>query len=157
MATVVRWNPTRERITMQNALDHLVDEVWNNARTNGNGAARTATRTLALNVYESNTAYTIAAVLPGANPETLDINLHEDNLTITGEIPQPELDDNTRVHLQERHFGKFSRSLTLPNAVDVDRVEANFENGVLTLTLPKVPEAQPRTIPVRVNRAVNNN
>lgn len=151
MTTVVRWNPIREPISLNNVVERWIDEVRNNTKTN----TREATR-LAVDVYETNEAYTIVTALAGVNPDDLDINLHENVLNISGEIHEPEVDENTRVHLQERHFGKFARSLKLASAVDSDAVNANFENGILTLTLPKVPEAQPRAIPVTVRNVKNN-
>lgn len=151
MTTVVRWNPIREPISLNNVVERWIDEVRNNTQTN----TREATR-LAVNVYETNEAYTVVTALAGVNPDELDINLHENVLNISGEIHEPEVDENTRIHLQERHFGKFTRSLKLANAVDADAVNANFENGILTLTLPKVPDAQPRAIPVTIRNAKNN-
>lgn len=72
-------------------------------------------------------------------------------LTISGELTQPQVADNTKVVVQERYFGKFSRSVTLPQNVDANKIEATYENGVLHLTLPKMPEAQPKQIAIKVN------
>ena len=152
MATIVRWNPIREVPTINNVVERWLDEVRNHTVSNQNEI----TRSLAVNIYETNDAYTVVTALAGVNPDAIEINLHENVLTIAGEASEPEVDENTRVHVQERRFGKFSRSLTLPNTVDADAVNADFENGVLTLTLPKSPNAQPRAIPVTV-RNVNNN
>lgn len=150
MATIYRWNPVRDLAAMQDAMDRIFEENRRTAR-NGNGVN---TRSLALDVLENENAYTVMTVLPGINPDNIDVRLHENVLTISAELAKPEVEENTRVLLNERLYGKFSRSINLPNEVDGDAVEAAYDNGVLTLTLPKVEEAQPRQIPVRVNNQI---
>lgn len=150
MTTVVRWNPAREMAAMQNTLDRLFDENWRAAR-NGAHASN-----LALDVHETDQAYFVSAVVPGVTAEALNISLHDGILTISGEISQPT-HENARALLLERGYGKFQRSIRLPLAVDASAVEASIENGVLTLTLPKAPEAQPRQIPVKSNLNFSNN
>jgi HSP20 family protein len=149
MSTLIRWNPVREMAAMQSAMDRLFDETWRGARPTVAG------NTMALDVYETDTAYTVHTALPGVNPDQISISYHDDVLTISGEVEQPKFneDDNIRVLVFERSYGKFSRSIRLAQAIDADQVEANYENGVLMLTLPKTPEAQPRLIPVKSNGA----
>ncbi len=92
----------------------------------------------------------------GISADAVNISLHDDVLTISGEVPQFTL-ENSRALLLERNHGKFQRSIRLPQTVDVNAVEAQIENGVLTLTLPKSPEAQPRVIPVKAGSSFSNN
>jgi HSP20 family protein len=143
MTTIVRWNPLREIAAAQNTFDRVFAESWNAAR---NGGSRSAS--LALDVHETDQAYVISAVLPGINADAITISLHDDVLTIGGEVPQAA-QENSRALLLERVYGKFQRSVRLPKPVDANAVDAHVENGVLTLTLPKTPEAQPRVIPVK--------
>ena len=150
MTTVVRWNPAREVAAMQGALDRLFDENWRAVR-NGTHAS-----TLSLDVHETDQAYFVSAVVPGVTADALNISLHDGVLTISGEIPQPA-HENARALLLERGYGKFQRSVRLPLAVDANAVEASIENGVLALTLPKAPEAQPRQIPVKSSLTFSNN
>jgi HSP20 family protein len=147
MSTLIRWNPVREMAAMQSAMDRLFDETWRGARPTVAGNA------MALDVYETDAAYTVYAALPGVNSDQINISYQDDVLTISGEVEQPKFNegDNTRVLVFERSYGKFSRSIRLAQALDADKVEANYENGVLMLTLPKTPEAQPRLIPVKSN------
>lgn len=150
MATVIRWNPIREMAAMQSAMDRIFENTWRNVQpTLVNG-------TLPLDVYESDNAYTVSTVLPGLNIDQIQITLHDGTLTISGEVTQPNA-ENQRVLLQERSYGKFTRSITLPETVDSERVEATYENGVLTLTLPKTPAAQPRLIPVKAANGHSQN
>lgn len=150
MPTMVRWNPIREMAAMQNAIDRAFDETWRTVRAASNGS-------LALDVHETDNGYTVFAALPGATPENINVNMHDGVLTITGEIAQPTV-ENSRILLAERTFGKYTRSIRLPQTVDMNAIEATFENGILTLNLPKSPEAQPRQIPVRaLNNGHSNN
>jgi HSP20 family protein len=142
MSTVIRWNPIREMAAMQSAMDRLFDETWRNSTQ--------AQNTIVLDVHENSNAYTVFANIPGVDPEAIDINLHDGVLTISAHVPQAEVEEEARVLLNERTTGQFSRRLTLPREVDADNIDATYDNGVLTLVVPKSPEAQPRQIPVKV-------
>ena len=141
--TIVRWNPLREIAAMQNVMDRLVDETWQDFRPfNGSN-------TLPLDIYEDKDNYTIVANIPGLNAEDITINLHDNVLSIDVEIAQPEVNEGTRVLVQERFYGALNRRFSLPQPVDINNVEADYNNGTITLTLPKTAEAKPRQIPVR--------
>ncbi|HRF95910.1 MAG TPA: Hsp20/alpha crystallin family protein [Aggregatilineales bacterium] len=143
MSALIRWNPVREMSVLQNAMDRLFDETWGGMRP------AVAGNTMPLDVHESKEAYTVVANIAGLSADQLNINLHEDKLTISMEIEAPVIPEATRVLLQERAFGKFARTITLPLAVDADAVTAEYKDGVLVLVLPKVPEVQPRKISVQ--------
>src|SRR5215213_2811389 len=149
MTTLVRWNPVREMAAMQSALDQLFDNAARGTRNIADVGA------LALDVHESDQNYTISAALPGVNADAVNISFHDNVLTIAGEIPQAT-PENSKALMLERGYGKFQRSIRLPQPVDTSAVEANIENGVLTLTLPKTAEAQPRQIPVKTVFHSNN-
>lgn len=149
MANIIRWNPLREMAAMQNAMDRLFDETW---RTWQPVYGETGANALALDVHENDNAYIVTTALPGVQVENVNVKLHNDLLTIEGEIPERTVKkEGERSLMQERYYGRFSRTIRLPQPVNRDKVEANFENGVLTLTLPKSLEAQPRLIPVKTN------
>jgi HSP20 family protein len=147
MSNIIRWNPIREMAAMQNMIDRVFEDTWRAARPTVAGNA------LPLDVYESDQGYIVFAALPGVSADAIQVSIDDDVLTISGEVPQPAFEekDNTRVLLFERSYGKFSRSVRLGVPVDVEKVEAAYENGVLKLTLPKTAQAQPKTIPVRAN------
>jgi HSP20 family protein len=93
-----------------------------------------------VNVWAGGDGTTVMAQVPGVNPDELDITVHQDTLTLRGKRdPEPQ-DDNTIVHRQERPLGPFTRTIVLPFRVDVDKVSARFDRGLLTLELPR-PEA----------------
>lgn len=150
MSTIIRWNPIRELAAMQSAMDRIFDESWRDASPDFTGSS------LPVDVVESDTAYTVVANLPGVNADEIDINLHENVLTVGVEIARNELPENERSLVQERFYGKLSRSFRLPQPVDSDGVEASYDNGVLTLTLPKVAEVQPRRIAVKTNGVLSS-
>lgn len=146
---IVRWNPFREMANMQNAMDRLFEDAWR-----GNWPTATTWAGFdspALDIHETDSAYTVAVPLPGINPDDINVRMQDGTLTISGELPQPKVEDNAKVVVQERYYGKFSRSVTLPAHVDASKVEATYDNGVLNLSLPKLPEAQPKQIAVKVN------
>src|SRR5690606_33576532 len=104
-----------------------------------------------LDVYETDQAYTVITAIPGLEADQFNIKLHNDTLTISAELPEPEMPKDARVLMQERPTGTVSRSITLPQPIDNDKVEATYHNGVLTLTLPKSQEARPYNNPERAN------
>jgi HSP20 family protein len=146
MNTIVRWNPFREMAAMQSAMDRLFDETWRGFRPTAAG------NSLALDVFETDQAYILFTALPGINPQDIHVSMEDDVLTISGEVPQPAFDEkeNARTLMLERSYGKFTRSVRVGMPVDSEKIEAAYENGVLKLTLPKTPQAQPKVIPVRV-------
>lgn len=113
----------------------------------------TRTNTLALDVTENDDAYTIVTDLPGIASEDIHVELDDDVLTIRAEVHhEAREDDDGQTLMQERRYGKFSRSVRFPVAVDADNIDADYENGVLTITVPKVTTAEPRRVAVTANR-----
>ena len=100
-------------------------------------------------VFEDAAGLTIVAELPGLTRDDVQLTVENHTLTIRGEKKQVAEEKSTRVHRYERSYGAFERSFTLPNTVDVTRVEAKFEQGVLTVTLPKAEQAKPKSIKVK--------
>ena len=102
-----------------------------------------------LNVYADGEQATLTAELPGIDPAELDISVHDRSLTLRGERKAPENVDQETWHRRERLFGRFSRSLELPFAVDPDGVEATYDDGVLTVRLQRSELDKPRKITVQ--------
>lgn len=94
-----------------------------------------------MDVIESETEYRITVDLPGANAETMELDVNEDSLSITALREAPELGEGDQLLRRERRHGKFHRSVTLPKPVDRDATSAEYVDGVLTVTLPKAVEA----------------
>ncbi len=102
-----------------------------------------------LNVYETAKMFEVTVELPGMNKKDFDISINDNILTISGERRSYRDGENgRRYHRVESRFGRFSRSLPLPNVVDVDKINATYENGVLIITLPKLKEKAGRQIEI---------
>ena len=104
----------------------------------------------ALDVSENNDAYVIKASLPGWKPENVDITYESGTLTLKGEVneEQEQKDENTRWHRREIRRSSFARSISLPTEVEPDKAKAEFENGVLTLALPKAEVVKPKQVKI---------
>ena len=110
---------------------------------------------LALDVEETAEGYNVRADLPGISLDDISVNIHDDVLSISAETASESSGDGSRVLIRERRFGKFSRSLRFPVALDGDAVAARYDNGVLSIALPKAEHLKPRQIPVSVSAADN--
>ena len=105
----------------------------------------------ALDVYEDKDNVYVKAELPGMKREDIDVSLHDGTLSISGERKSGEKHQDAEVYRSERFVGKFQRSVSLPAAVANDKVKAQYQEGVLTITLPKTEESKPKHIEVNVN------
>ena len=145
---IVRWEPFNEMVSLRDAMNRLFEDsfirpgVWP-APFEGMAA------TLPIDVIETKDEVIVKASVPGLKPEDIDISVTGGVLTIKGETKSEEKVEEGSYIRQERRFGSFQRTLTLPANVVADKAKADFENGVLTLTLPKAEEAKPKTIKVK--------
>ena len=146
--TMTHWNPWREMMTLREAMDQLFEESMVRPRMRGwREGTREGHLRLRLDVYTTPDEIVITASLPGLTPDEVDIALENDTLTIRGELRPPL--ENVAYLFQERAYGTFSRTLTLNVPVAAENAEAIFENGMLTLTLPKAEETKPKVIKVK--------
>ena len=107
------------------------------------------------NVFEKEDKFVVKAELPGMREDDIDVSVVGDTLTIKGEKKtEAEVKEDDYYHC-ERSYGSFFRSVALPSHVDAKKIEASYEEGVLEITLPKVPEVKPKKVPVTVKKAVS--
>jgi HSP20 family protein len=151
MVMLTRWNPTREAASISQGMERLFDEMV------GRGLWRTSeerplrgTWVPAVNILERQDSMLITADLPGLKAEDVDVTVEDGTLTIRGERKLDEVGEGETFHRVERIYGVFERTFTLPNSVDVDKIEARFSNGEMTLTLPKREESKPRSVKIKV-------
>ncbi len=151
MAKIMRWNPVREASELFNEFDRYFDTPLYRGRMGM--PLRTndvvGSWSLALDVAEKDDFFTVKASLPGINPEDLNVTLEDNVLTVQGEIKKDETIEEESYHIRERRYGSFSRSLRFPVPVNAAKIEAEYENGVLTLTVPKAEEVKPKRIEVK--------
>lgn len=149
MAKLIRWTPFRT-MDLWNEFDRMLERPFQRPM-NETRAVWQAPRSwgLAVDVAENNESYVVRASLPGVNPDDLEITLEDNVLTLRGEMKADETFSDEQYHLRERRFGSFGRRVRFPMAVNADAVEASYENGVLTLTVPKAEEVKPKRIAVK--------
>lgn len=147
MTSITRWEPYRELATMRQLLDRFFEDDF--SRFPSLWERRPEMMSLALDVAEKDDAFIIKASVPGVLAEDVEITLTDNVLTIKGEMKEDKEINEQSYHLRERRSGSFMRSVTLPTAVDADKIEAVNENGVLTLTLPKAEAVKPKKIEVK--------
>ena len=147
---LVRWEPMRELSTLQGEMNRLFNTFFDE---DGNGQARQGTRRWApaVDLFERDESLVLKADLPGLAEEDVKIELHDNVLTISGERQADFEEKQNGYYRIERAFGGFSRSLTLPEGVDADKIGASFRNGVLEVRIPKPEQKQPRRIEIASN------
>jgi HSP20 family protein len=145
MSNLTRWEPVREMMTLREAMDRLFDDAFTrpiNLRDSGWSAP-------AIDMYQTDDEVVVKAALPGFKADDVQINITGDVLTLRGEMKHGEEQKDKAWHIREHRWSAFERSIALPTAVTPDKASADFENGILTITLPKAEEVKPKTITVK--------
>ena len=145
MSNLTRWEPAREMMTLREAMDRLFDDAFTHPLSVRDGGWSAP----AIDMYQTDDEIVVKASLPGFKADDVQINITGDVLTLRGEMKHADEKKEKAWHLREQRWGSFERSVALPTNVVADRANADFENGVLTITLPKAEEAKPRTISVK--------
>ena len=150
MVNLVRWEPFREMMSLRQAMDRLFEDSFVRLpHLTGNGAGE-----LPIDMYQDKNNLVVKAALPGVKPEEVEVTIDGDILTIKGEhAEEKETKENDYLY-RERYQGTFSRAVTIPVKVKGDKAEATFEEGVLTLTIPKADEIKPKQIKVKPKATV---
>jgi HSP20 family protein len=141
---LTRWDPFQEMLNLRRTVDRLFDNV------NPDREWQPMQWGLAVDVAENKDDFVVKASIPGINPEDLDVSYADDTLTIKGEIKSDNEYKEDQYHLRERRFGSFARSISLPTKIKGDAIDASYQNGVLTLRLPKAEEVKPKRIAIKV-------
>jgi HSP20 family protein len=134
-------------MSLREAMDRLFEESV--VRPRAGWPAPLGAESLAVDMYETDEEVVVKTAVPGVKSEDIDVSITGDVLTIKGETKAEEKVEKANYIRQERRYGVFSRSLSLPSTVVADKATAEFENGVLILTLPKAEEVKPKTIQVK--------
>jgi HSP20 family protein len=148
MTVITRWDPFREFSTLQDRMNRLFRESFSEG---GREEALTTARFAPpVDVYEDEHNVTLKIEVPGIDEKDIDVRLENNTLSVQGErkVEKEEKEENFR--RVERQYGSFTRTFSLPTTVDADKVSANYEKGVLKITLPKKAEAKPKQIKVNV-------
>ena len=147
--SISRWDPWGDIVSLREAMNNLLEESFVRPRPGMSGPGMASS--LALDVKETPDTFVITASVPGVPSSDIDITVLGDTLRIRGERREAvdESGEGGRWLLRERRFGAFERTVSLPTTVDSEGATADFQDGVLTITLPKAEIAKPKSIPVK--------
>jgi HSP20 family protein len=148
---IVRWEPFRDLLATQREFDRLFREAFSPAF--GEGEVSTRTWAPPVDIYETGDTLVLKAELPGVDPDDVEIRVEENTLYLKGERKFEKEVKEQNYHRVERAYGTFTRTFSLPNSIDADKVAAAYKDGVLTLTMPKKEEAKPKTIKINVSKS----
>jgi HSP20 family protein len=144
MMTPIRWNPWQEMEAVRRQMDQLFTEL---------APTREATWTPAIELSSNDAEFTLRAQLPGIDANDLDIQVGRHAVSLSGEHKVENKTEDNGYLRSEFRYGKFSRVIPLPAAVQNDQVKADFKDGVLTLTLPRVQAVKPSVVKVNLTEA----
>ena len=145
MTSLIRFSPTTEIRSLQREIDRMFDSML----PRGNGDAEQAVWTPRVDLAENDHAYFIYLDVPGMKKDELEVSFQDGSLSVSGERRQLESDKIDNLVRIERRFGRFYRSFDLPKAIDSTKIEASYEDGVLTVEVPKAEESKPRPVQVK--------
>lgn len=141
---LIRWEPARDFMTLREAMDHLFDDAFTRPLS-----LRDGWTVPAVDMYQTDDEIVVKASIPGFKAENVQISITGEILTLRGEIKQEDEKKEKAWHIREQRWGSFERSVALPTMVVADKAKAEFENGILIVTLPKAEEVKPKTITVK--------
>src|SRR6516162_397176 len=147
MTVITRWDPFREFSSLQDRMNRLFRDSFGESREE---ALTTGSFAPPVDVYEDEHSVNLKIEVPGIEEKDIDVRVENNSLTVHGErkFEKEEKEENFR--RVERQYGSFTRSFSLPNTVDAEKVNANYEKGVLKITLAKKAEAKPKQIKVNL-------
>jgi len=149
MSSLIRWEPFGEMTSLRDVMDRMFDQAFIRPFAS---SAFDGSGTPALDLYQTDDEIVIKAALPGVQAEDLQISVTNGVVNLRGEVHEDQEDKTHTYHIRERRFGSFQRSVTLPTDVNVDKAHADFEDGILVLTLPKAEQVKPRSITVKAKK-----
>jgi HSP20 family protein len=155
IATRFTGSALPEMTSVARRLNRLLEDSfagWPQPWTREDSGSVTSAWLPAVDVFEEKDAIRITAEVPGVKADDVRISLENNVLTLRGEKKQTTEERTERVHRYERCYGAFERSFTVPTTIDADHITAAYEDGVLTVSLPKVERAKPRQISVAVQK-----
>jgi HSP20 family protein len=151
---IVRWEPFRDLVTIQDRMNRIFDDAFRGAGRKGteDDWALGGNWAPPVDIYEHDGNLVLKAELPGIDSKDVDVRVENNVLTLRGERRFDQEVERESCHRVERAYGSFSRSFTLPNIVDTASIKAEFKDGVLRVTMPKREEAKPKQIQIQISK-----
>jgi len=145
---LIRWEPARELQTLQQEVNRLFGAAFDSGAVGNDEITRSWIP--AMDLVEEEEHFVLRAALPGVEEDSINVELQDNVLTISGEREPEHRAQDGGYQLLERAWGAFSRSLTLPEGIDPESIQASFNNGVLEVRVPKPEERKPRRVAINV-------
>lgn len=149
---IVRFEPFRDLFTIQDRMNRLFNEAFRGARESDEDWALGGSWAPAVDILEQEGNIVLKAELPGVDPKDVDIRVENNTLTLRGERRFDSEVKREDYHRVERSYGAFARSFSLPSMVNTEKIQAEYKDGILKVTLPKKEEAKPKQIAISVTR-----
>lgn len=144
MSNLTRWEPMREMMSLRDAMDRLFDDAFTRPISVSGVSGMPA-----IDMYQTNDDVVVKATLPGLKAEDVDITVTGETLTLRGEFKHEDEQKESSYHIREQRYGSFERSILLPTDVKADKAKADFEDGILTITMPITEEVKPKSIMIK--------
>lgn len=144
MSNLIRWEPAREMMTLREAMDRLFDDAFTRPISMTGSLSAPA-----IDMYQTDDELVVKAAVPGMKADDVQISVTGDVLSIKGEVRLKDENKDRAWHIREQRWGTFERRILLPTDVVADKAKAEFEDGILTISLPKAEEVRPKTITVK--------
>lgn len=143
---IIRWDPFRDMVSLREKMNRLFEDVFTGRGDDKELAS--STWAPAVDIFETENELVMSAEIPGIDEKDIEIKLEDNTLTLKGERKFEKETREENYHRIERSYGSFYRAFTLPNSVNVDKIHAEHENGILKITLPKRQELKPRNVKI---------
>ncbi len=143
---IIRWDPFRDLITLREKMNRLFEDTFTSRGEERDMVS--STWTPSVDIYETENALILTAEIPGIDENDIEIKIEDSTLTLKGERKFEKETKEENFHRIERAYGSFYRSFSLPHYIDQDKIEAEHENGILKITMPKKGELKQRKVKV---------
>ncbi len=157
MRTLVRWNPYRDIVGWHRDTDDLFDRFFSSFWSGGEAEALPAGWLPSLETFSKDGREVVRLDLPGVDPKKIEISVENDTLIIRGERRSSDEVNDKNYHYRETSYGRFERKLALPKGVDGEKVNANYKNGVLEISVPLPEKLAGKAIPVQIDDSHSRN
>lgn len=154
MANLIRRDPIHDLLSWNRRMERMLNNLYDEGDL---GFGESMNFRMALDVIENDDEFIVKADVAGIDPENLEITYTDNNLSLKGEIKDEyeEKGEEGRYHIRERRYGTFARTISLPGTVDVENIQAETENGILKIHMPKKEEVKPRRIEIKSGKKQN--